>query len=58
MNKYISSYGEMGVIDTVATQEQHFKKLTQQDAWRYFKLVGEDGTSFVTFICKHCIRGK
>jgi hypothetical protein len=60
MKKYISSCSEMGIIDTLATQEQHFKRMTRQYVWRYFKLVDEDqyifGTSFVNFICNHCNR--
>jgi hypothetical protein len=60
MNRYINTCGEMGIIDTIDTQEQHFKKMTRQRVWRYFKLVDEDqynfGTSFVTFICNQCNR--
>jgi hypothetical protein len=60
MKKYISNCSEMGIIDTLATQEQHFKRMTRQYVWRYFKLVDEDqyifGTNFVNFICNHCNR--
>jgi phenylalanyl-tRNA synthetase alpha subunit len=60
MNRYVNTCGDMGIIDTLDTQEQHFKKMTRQYVWRYFKLVDEDqynfGTAFVTFICNQCNR--